>query len=135
MFLSNSVDMMKNLSRSKERSTRKRTPIKVNANPNLRKYFCDVCDVYASCQKTYDLHLNGRKHKEKQINRKRPAPKRELKEDDVTRQLVYAINGFLDRQAKKEPVDEEKVNTSDEFELKFPELSQAEKLPPFLFWH
>ena len=66
MFLSNSVDMMKNLSRSKERSTRKRTPIKVNANPNLRKYFCDVCDVYASCQKTYDLHLNGRKHKEKQ---------------------------------------------------------------------
>ena len=58
-----------------------------------------------------------------------------MKEDDVTHHLVFAINGFLDRQAKKEPVDKEKVNTSDEFELKFPELSQAEKLPPFLFWH
>jgi hypothetical protein len=32
-----------------------------------------------------------------------------LKEDDVTSHLVFAINGFLDRQAKKEPVDEEKV--------------------------
>ena len=41
--------------------------------------------------------------------RKRPAPKRELKEDDVTRHLVFAFNGFLDRQGKKEPVDEEKV--------------------------
>jgi hypothetical protein len=28
--------------------------------------YCEVCDVYASGQKTYDLHLNGRKHKEKQ---------------------------------------------------------------------
>ena len=43
--------------------------------------------------------------------RKRPAPKRELKEEDVTRHLVFAFNGFLDRQGKKEPVDEEKVNT------------------------
>ena len=42
--------------------------------------------------------------------RKRPAPKRELKEEDVTRHLVFAFNGFLDRQGKKEPVDEEKVN-------------------------
>ena len=41
--------------------------------------------------------------------RKRPAPKRELKEEDVTRHLVFAFNGFLDRQGKKEPVDEEKV--------------------------
>ena len=41
-----------------------------------------------------------------------------MKEDDVTHHLVFAINGFLDRQAKKEPVDKEKVNTSDEFELK-----------------
>ena len=40
--------------------------IKVNANSNVRKYYCEVCDVYARCQKTYDLHLNGRKHKEKQ---------------------------------------------------------------------
>ena len=47
----------------------------------------------------------------------------------MTRHLVFAINGFLDRQAKKEPVEEEKVKTSDEFELKFPELSQAEKFP------
>jgi hypothetical protein len=52
-----------------------------------------------------------------------------LKEDDVTGHLVFAINGFLDRQAKKEPVDEEKVNISDEFELKFSELSQAKKVP------
>ena len=37
------------------------------ANPNLFKYYCEVCDVYAHCQKSYDLHLNGRKHKEKQI--------------------------------------------------------------------
>ena len=43
------------------------------------------------------------------IIRKRPAPKRELTEDDVTRHLVFAFNGFLDRQGKKEPVDEEKV--------------------------
>ena len=100
MFLSNSVDMMKNLSRSKERSTRKRTPIKVNANPNLLEYYCEICDVFANGQKQKDLHLNGRKHKEKQ---------KQLKEDDVTRQLVFAINGFLDRQAKKEPLDEEKV--------------------------
>merc|ERR1739844_154932 len=40
--------------------------------------------------------------------RKRPAPKRELTEDDVTRHLVFAFNGFLDRQANKESVDEEK---------------------------
>ena len=45
------------------------------------------------------------------IIRKQPAPKRELKEDDVTRHLVFAFNGFLDRQGKKEPVDEEKVKT------------------------
>jgi len=41
--------------------------------------------------------------------RKRPAPKRELTEDNVTRHLVFAFNGFLDRQGKKEPVDEEKA--------------------------
>jgi RNA recognition motif-containing protein len=41
--------------------------------------------------------------------KKRPAPKRELTEDDVTRHLVFAFNGFLDRQGKKEPVDEEKA--------------------------
>lgn len=41
--------------------------------------------------------------------KKRPAPKRELKEEDVTRHLVFAFNGFLDRQGKKEPVDEEKA--------------------------
>ena len=63
-----------------------------------------------------------------------------MKEDDVTHHLVFAINGFLDRQAKKEPVDKEKVNTSDEFELKFPELSHGglyrwreNLLPIFLF--
>merc|ERR1719266_1332220 len=39
--------------------------------------------------------------------RKRP-PKRELTEDDVTRHLVFAFNGFLDRQANKESIDEEK---------------------------
>jgi hypothetical protein len=57
--------------------------------------------------------------------RKSPAPKRklveerpaakselkksELKEDDVTHHLVFAINRFLDRQAKKKSVDEEKA--------------------------
>lgn len=41
--------------------------------------------------------------------KKKPAPKRELTEDDVTRHLVFAFNGFLDRQAKKEPVDEERA--------------------------
>merc|ERR1712051_129276 len=41
--------------------------------------------------------------------KKRPAPKRELTEDDVTRHLVFSFNGFLDRQGKKEPVDEEKA--------------------------
>merc|ERR1719203_2247188 len=41
--------------------------------------------------------------------KKRPAPKRELTEDDVTRHLVFAFNGFLDRQGKKESVDEEKA--------------------------
>merc|ERR1712241_696658 len=40
--------------------------------------------------------------------RKRPPPKRELTEDDVTRHLVFAFNGFLDRQASKESIDEEK---------------------------
>ena len=34
------------------------------ANPDLFKYYCKVCNVYAYCQKTFDLHLNGRKHKE-----------------------------------------------------------------------
>merc|ERR1711971_1516819 len=36
------------------------------ANPNLSKYYCKVCYVYANCQKTYDWHLNGRKHKKHQ---------------------------------------------------------------------
>jgi len=40
--------------------------------------------------------------------RKRPPPKRELTEDDVTRHLVFAFNGFLDRQANKESIDEAK---------------------------
>merc|ERR1712241_603748 len=40
--------------------------------------------------------------------RKRPPPKRELTEDDVTRHLVFAFNGFLDRQASKESIDEAK---------------------------
>merc|ERR1739846_91625 len=46
--------------------------------------------------------------------KKRPAPKRELTEDDVTRHLVFAFNGFLDRQGKKEPVDEEKKKKFEE---------------------
>jgi len=46
--------------------------------------------------------------------RKRPAPKRELTEDDVTRHLVFAFNGFLDRQANKESVDEEKKKKFEE---------------------
>merc|ERR1719220_245664 len=46
--------------------------------------------------------------------KKRPAPKRELTEDDVTRHLVFAFNGFLDRQGKKEPVDEEKAKKIEE---------------------
>jgi len=46
--------------------------------------------------------------------RKRPAPKRELTEDDVTRHLVFAFNGFLDRQANKESVDEEKKKKIEE---------------------
>merc|ERR1712156_1325592 len=40
--------------------------------------------------------------------RKRPPPKRELTEDDVTRHLVFAFNGFLDRQANKESIDDDK---------------------------
>merc|ERR1712156_434997 len=40
--------------------------------------------------------------------RKRPPPKRKLTEDDVTRHLVFAFNGFLDRQANKESIDEAK---------------------------
>ena len=32
-----------------------------------------------------------------------------MKEDDVTHHLVFAINRFLDRQAKKKSVDEEKA--------------------------
>merc|ERR1712156_677896 len=40
--------------------------------------------------------------------RKRPPTKRELTEDDVTRHLVFAFNGFLDRQANKESIDEDK---------------------------
>ena len=30
------------------------------------KHYCEACDVYANCQKDYDKHLNGRKHKENQ---------------------------------------------------------------------
>merc|ERR1712025_1305490 len=49
-----------------------------------------------------------RKDKEAAEARKRNLPKRELTEDDVTRHLVFAFNGFLDRQANKETVDEDK---------------------------
>ena len=53
-------------SRSKDRSIRKQTQIltKHPGHQNLLKYYCEICDVYASGQTTYDLHLNGRKHKE-----------------------------------------------------------------------
>jgi len=38
-------------------------------DPNLSTYFCEVCKIYANCQKTYDLHLNGRKHKAIQMRK------------------------------------------------------------------
>jgi len=45
----------------------------------------------------------------RELKQERLAPKSELKEDDVTHHLVFAINRFLDRQAKKKSVDEEKA--------------------------
>ena len=45
----------------------------------------------------------------RELKEERLAPKSELKEDDVTHHLVFAINRFLDRQAKKKSVDEEKA--------------------------
>jgi len=46
--------------------------------------------------------------KEKQIDddRKKPAPKRELTENDVSRHLVFAFMGFLDRQIGKDGLEE-----------------------------
>merc|ERR1712241_531237 len=46
--------------------------------------------------------------KDKEASERKRPPKRELTEDDVTRHLVFAFNGFLDRQASKESIDEEK---------------------------
>ena len=48
-------------------------------DPNLSTYFCEVCKIYANCQKTYDLHLNGRKHKENQLRNEKNKPKHEYK--------------------------------------------------------
>ena len=47
------------------------------------------------------------KYKKLTIFRKRPPPKRELVEDDVTRHLVFAFMGFLNRQIDKDGLDED----------------------------
>merc|ERR1712156_772099 len=49
--------------------------------------------------------------------RKRPPPKRELTEDDVTRHLVFAFNGFLDRQANKESIEDAKTMLKEAFDI------------------
>ena len=49
------------------------------ATSKLSKYYCEVCYVYANCQKTYDLHLNGGKHKENQIRKKKYEDTNEFK--------------------------------------------------------
>ena len=48
-------------------------------NSKIDPYRCEVCNVYANCQKTYDLHLNGRKHKENQMRNKNYEDKNEYK--------------------------------------------------------
>jgi len=56
--------------------------------------------------------LRVRSSKDKDRNdkaeqKKRPPPKRELVEDDVTRHLVFAFMGFLNRQIDKDGLDED----------------------------
>ena len=34
-------------------------------------HYCEACDIYANCQKNYDLHLNGEKHKRKEMKKLR----------------------------------------------------------------
>ena len=43
------------------------------------------------------------------FHRRKPPPKRELTVDDVSRHLVFSFNGFLDRQAKKDGLEEDKM--------------------------
>jgi len=50
-----------------------------------------------------------RKDKLAAEEKRKPPPKRELTVDDVSRHLVFSFNGFLDRQAKKDGLEEEKM--------------------------
>merc|ERR1712223_2008189 len=50
-----------------------------------------------------------RKDKLAAEEKRKPPPKRELTVDDVSRHLVFSFIGFLDRQAKKDGLEEEKM--------------------------
>lgn len=50
-----------------------------------------------------------RKDKLAAEEKRKPPPKRELTVDDVSRHLVFSFNGFLDRQAKKDGLEEDKM--------------------------